>query len=111
MEALWNVNQAQACYFGEVPVISKGDSMKEDMITQLTGLACSLGAQGVWIVRGAKLAGLAFSFEDLEGGDRQGNGGVTQPPMQMLQLAEPHELIIVMRFERSDGKPDGIENC
>lgn len=76
--------------------------MHKDTLKQLTDLADKLGAEGIWIIRGATVAGLAFSFDE-PNEDRD-------PALQMLHIAEPHEMIVLLRFEQTDGGAGGVEN-
>lgn len=55
------------------------------------------GAEGIWLVRGTKHAALGYLVEETD-----------RDPLS-IQIAPPHELIVVARFPAGDDKPAGIE--
>lgn len=70
------------------------------LLDEATRQLQAAGAEGIWLVRGAAGAMLAYSAPDEEGELRH---------MPALVLARPHETILIARFPAGDGRADGIE--
>ena len=63
---------------------------------QVVRLAHAAGAEGIWLVRGASSAGITFTFADRT--------------IDQVQLAPPHDLVVVLRFPAGDGGEAGMES-
>lgn len=67
------------------------------MMGEISKLLVMAGAEGVWMLRGAYEASLAYvAAED------------DADPLQ-VDLSPPHELIVLARFPAGDGRAPGIE--
>ena len=67
-----------------------------EALTTIVDTAQAAGAEGVWLLRGAKAAMVGLTFDG--------------EAVQSLELAEPHELILIIRFPVGDGGEAGIES-
>jgi Lar family restriction alleviation protein len=63
---------------------------------QVAEQARAAGAEGVWLLRGAKVAGFGYLLADGEQATE-------------MWLESPHELILLARFPTGDGGESGIE--
>lgn len=69
-------------------------------LDQVAEMLKDLGAEGIWLIRGAAGAMLAYTAPD-------GEGELQYAPA--LTLERPHERILLVRFPTGDGGEGGIE--
>lgn len=68
-------------------------------LEQLIVAAQAAGADGLWLFRGLTAAVFALSFGD----------EATNAAQPAIEIAPPHELIVLIRFEVGDGGESGVE--
>ncbi|MCB0207701.1 MAG: hypothetical protein KDJ52_00135 [Anaerolineae bacterium] len=107
--------------------------MKREQLNNLTGLAKSIGAEGIWLVRGAAGPRVLY-YPDIQADDhcpRCGSDDVNDVPDYHSDLVDRFQcgacdftweltpieldiadadLLVVMRFPKGDGGEPGIES-
>jgi hypothetical protein len=80
--------------------------IRPERLRELTNLAKDLGARDIWILRGATLAKLIYSFDP----DSKPETVLTSDDFNgMINLKAPHELVVIIGFPVNDGWEVGIE--
>lgn len=76
-----------------------GQQLTYVQVAELVSLANRMGAEGVFLVRGASSAALRVGWPEMPMADSP-----------LLELGEPHRLVVVMRFPAGDGGVAGVES-